>query len=155
MKILFVYPPPFEDKIFSNLVYPPLGILFLASVVREMGHDVKVFDANVLRASFEETVNYIKEIKPDIVGITAATANGPSTFKLAAKIKEIEPSVKIISGGPHITVAPEECLNDENIDYILVGEGEATIKELIEALESGSDPNKVKGIGFRKGKKYS
>lgn len=150
MKILFIYPPPFEDKILSKLVYPPLGIMFLASVVRDMNHEVRIFDGNVQQADLKQTLDYIKEFNPNIIGITAATPNIANAFKLASEVKKINENIKIILGGPHPTVAPKNCLDNKFIDFILIGEGESTIKELIGCMESNGDFSKINGIGFLK-----
>lgn len=153
MKVLFVYPPIFEDKVLSRLVYPPLGIMFLASIVRDMGHEVKIYDAYVLQANLKKTVEYIKEFNPDIIGITAATPNSMNANKLAEEVKKVNQKVIVILGGPHPTVVPEECMKNPNFDFILLGEGEVTIKELINAILEKKDLHQIDGIGFRnKGK---
>ena len=154
MKILLIHPPPFEEYIYSNfgstLLYPPLGLAYLAGSLREKGHDVSIFDGNVLRASIKETTAVIKDYSPDLVGITSTTPNFPDAIGVADAVKAIDINIKVVLGGSHPTVAPEHVLSNSNVDIVVIGEGEETISELVHALESGERISHVNGIGFKR-----
>ncbi|MEW6213585.1 MAG: radical SAM protein [Nitrospirota bacterium] len=83
----------------------------------------------------------------DIIGISSITSTAPRAFQLAKRFRSI--GIPIIIGGPHSTFLPEESL--KYADYVVRGEGEETIVELIEHLESGIPLNGIKGLSYREG----
>ncbi len=136
------------------LAYPPVGITSLAAYLRQHGHQVKVFDADIERATTADVVRLVKETTPTAVGITSVSLNISSAFELARAIKSLDKKIWVIAGGAHPTVAPEHTLSDTNIDAIVIGEGELTLLDLIEAIETGSKFDGIKGIGFRRNGDY-
>jgi len=125
------------------LIYPPsktqghtdcpLGILMLAAVLGEAGYDVRILDANAQnnRKNVEGLVLTAESIKPDIIGMTLLTSLIREAYDLASKLKS--PDVKLLAGGPHATILPEEALAN-GFDAVVEGEGEAVIVEAVEAL---------------------
>jgi radical SAM superfamily enzyme YgiQ (UPF0313 family) len=83
----------------------------------------------------------------DIIGISSITSTAPRTFKLAKRFRSM--GIPVILGGPHSTFLPEESL--KYADYVIRGEGEETIVELIEHLESGAPLHDIKGLSYREG----
>ncbi len=131
---------------------PPLGVLYLAAVLEKNGFDVEVVPADVLDLSWSAIAERIDDFKPTIVGITTTTENRFESFKLAEIVKEVNPSIITILGGPHISMAKEDTLlNIRDIDVLSVGEGERTIVELGEAIENKDRLDKVKGLYIRNG----
>jgi radical SAM superfamily enzyme YgiQ (UPF0313 family) len=127
----------------------PLGILYIASVLREAGHDVRVFDAGELwdPAPFRET---IQAFRPDVVGLSAITIEARVMEQMARVCRDEMPDVPIIVGGPHATAYPERCARHPDIDYVVLGEGELTALELVRALTRGGiHPHSVAGIAYR------
>ena len=117
MKILFVYP---------NIVESPkdisTGLGILVSVAKKQGHEVSLIDSS-FGISDEEIRKRIENFNPDLMAITTAT----NDFDYACHIAEIAKKtkdVKIIAGGFHPTIAPEEVINKECFDIICIGEGE-------------------------------
>lgn len=130
---------------------PPLGVLFLAAVLEEKGHDVDVVPADILKLDQQGIVERIERFRPGVVGITTTTENRFDTFRLAGIVKKVSPKTVTVLGGPHISMAMEETLlYRSEADILCIGEGEVTIVELVEALENGGDLGKVKGIVYRK-----
>ncbi len=128
---------------------PHLGLLMLGSVLQASGHRVRVLDSSALLKNYEETLAEIIKFKPDIVCFTAVTPSILKTVKMAAMVKARYPSVPILIGGPHFTAIPEKTLLDHPVfDYGVVGEGEATILELVDALTAGGTPANVTGTAF-------
>jgi radical SAM superfamily enzyme YgiQ (UPF0313 family) len=127
----------------------PLGLAYIASYLREKGYpDIEFLDYNVLGE--EKVIEKVKSSKADIVGISAMS----NTFFIAQKIahasKEAS-NVPVILGGAHATIMPEKVLEDKNFDVAVIGEGELTMLDLIQAVEKGKPLDEVKGIVFRKG----
>lgn len=85
--------------------------------------------------------------KADIIGISSITSTAPRAFQLAKKYRSM--GIPIMMGGPHSTFLPEESL--QYADYVVRGEGEETVVELIDHLESGKSLRNIKGLSYRKG----
>ncbi len=83
----------------------------------------------------------------DIIGISSITSTAPRAFQIAKRFRSM--GIPIIMGGPHSTFLPEESL--KYADYVVRGEGEETIVELIEHLEYGRPLNDIKGLSYREG----
>jgi radical SAM superfamily enzyme YgiQ (UPF0313 family) len=129
---------------------PPLGILFLGAVLEKNGHDVEIVPSDVLRYTWNDIVKKIDDFKPDVVGVTTTSENRFESFKLAEIVKQTNPSIITMLGGPHISMAKEDTLKHrKDVDIVSIGEGENTIIELAEALETGTDLINVKGIYYR------
>lgn len=153
MNILLLQPPTGEQGI-TSFSYPPMGLTALAAYLRQHGYQVKVFDANIEQATTAQVVRLVQETTPTIVGITSMSVNISSAFELANAIRSLDRKIWIIAGGVHPTVAPKHTLSNKNIDAIVLGEGEGTLLELIEAIGTGSKFDEVKGIGFRRNEDY-
>jgi len=129
---------------------PHLGLLMLGAVLRNAGHRIRILDASAQSTGYEYTLKEVKKFRPDIIGLTAVTPSIIKTVKLASMIKDLYPSIPIVIGGPHLTAVPEQTLSDYHVfDYGVVGEGENTIIELVEALSAGKTPSNISGLAFR------
>jgi radical SAM superfamily enzyme YgiQ (UPF0313 family) len=92
----------------------------------------------------------IREFDPDVVGITATLMDRRETHELAATIKTVAPEARVVVGGPYASSAPDVVTEDANVDVVVIGEGEVTIVELLDALENGEqDLSRVKGLAYR------
>ena len=98
---------------------------------------------------WKEVKNSIEQFNPSVVGISAKTQNFISATIIAKIAKEINSDIKILVGGVHPTMNGSKVLNCENIDFLVIGEGENTIVELLHALEKDTELNSVDGIVFR------
>jgi len=129
---------------------PHLGLLMLGAVLRNAGHRIRILDASAQSTGYEYTLKEVKKFNPDIIALTAVTPSIIKTVKLASMIKDLYPSIPIVIGGPHLTAVPEQTLSDYHVfDYGVVGEGENTIIELVEALSAGKTPSNISGLAFR------
>ena len=131
--------------------YPPLGILYIASALRDAGHEVNFFDEGArFKTGPISLFDYTAQFNPDICGIALYTTNALGTFKKISRLKKQLPACKIIVGGPHATVLPERTLSECNdIDYLVCGEGENTTKELLNTLQNNGNISEVNGLYFR------
>jgi len=131
----------------------PLSLAYLAAAIREKrkNDDVTILDACALNYTPEDLKDYLKKQKWDVIGITMLTPMYGKTVETIDIIREIDKEVKILVGGPQPTIFPEETLkHNQEIDFTIIGEGETTIVELLNELESDKNFSKIKGIAFRK-----
>lgn len=149
MDILLIYPHASASSIEEGIKVPPLGLAYIAAVLENKGYKVSILDMNAqpkLSANFKDILN---EEKPKIVGITCLTPFYSTVLSLAKTIKETI-NAKVVTGGAHATALPEEMLRGTEIDYVVLGEGEATMAELANSLLNGGRPEKVNGIAYIK-----
>ncbi|MBN1508285.1 MAG: radical SAM protein [Sedimentisphaerales bacterium] len=168
MKVLLIDPPFYRLIGFYNRYYP-LGLVSVGTALRDTGHEVIVYDADFNENpsiignacltryyeryldSFHEADNpvwngmqdMIREVRPDVVGITMCTAYAASAFHVAQISKAINPTCPVVVGGPHATVRAEEILRIcPSVDFIVRGEGEITACELVATIaDSNRNPN--------------
>lgn len=149
MKVLLVNPPrptPFPSF--------PVGLAYLAALLREHNVLVSCIDAEAERMDFSTLKKEIAKRKPDIVGVTASTPIYHQALKVAEAVKEVNLDIKMVIGGTHVSVMSEETLRESpHIDFVVHGEGEYAFLELIRALERNDDLSRVRGITYRIGKK--
>lgn len=156
-KVLLLNPPIRHEQIYG--IYAewgcnalPVGMAYIAAVLRENDYEVSILDAEALGYSIDETVDAILKEKPDIVGIACKTLWIVSAHKVAARIKELAPEIPVVAGGNHVTAMPERtCREFPSFDTLVIGEGEITFLELIKALNNGSDLGSVNGICYKNG----
>ncbi|MFQ5771037.1 MAG: B12-binding domain-containing radical SAM protein [bacterium] len=154
MKVLLINAPyreVYEEIGESVGSYLPLGIAYIAAVLRNAGHSVKCVDFD--RENFSNK-NLLKSLNGiDVIGVSFATANAPMAYKISEMIKNHDPSIACIAGGVHASAVPEHVLKNSKFDYVIRGEGEFIINELIENLENGMELSEIKGISYWKGDK--
>lgn len=156
-KIVLTTPPITLKERYGRLsgaanTLPSLGLLYIAAVLRKEGYSVSVIEASSLRLSLKELVKEIIKNKPEYLGISATTLSIFSASVLADEIKKIFNPIKVIIGGPHLTAVPEETMQFfKSFDFGVIGEGEETIRELINCIEQGGKVSDVPGIIFREG----
>jgi len=150
MDILFINPPWYRrsGNIWKNVsaCLPPFGLALLASLAREKGYSVSILDCNALQIGLDDIGKYFPDESPRFVGITATTVLIDSALEVAKIVKKRYSDTKVIIGGVHSTVRPEEVVSFKEVDYVIIGEGEHALLELL----SNSSPEVIKGIGFKK-----
>lgn len=157
LKILLIM-PPMENTVkyvdewqLSSKDYgqfPPLGLLYIATYLREKNKDVeiKLLDCNNLRISYDEIAKIVEEYQPSVLGITTYTVCLVDTYKVVSLVRQVIKDVKVVLGGPHTFVWGKETIARPDVDYICVGEGEEAFDKLIRALIEGGDTNNIDGI---------
>src|SRR3989337_31277 len=166
MKVLLINPPqtfyPGSEPPAGNL---PLGLLYIAAVLEKAGYNVEILDAFMSDSVFRkigDTINVgmpygqikeeIKKRKPDIVGIANPfTCQVANAIKVGNIVKEINPHILTVVGGPHVTAVPVEFLQEaKNVDIAVIGEGEYTMLDVVSFCEGHKKINEVQGIAYRK-----
>jgi radical SAM superfamily enzyme YgiQ (UPF0313 family) len=138
--------------LYSLVTLPSRATELLAAILRRQGFSsVKTFNPlyNRFRGRFHP--EELKELAGmDVVGISSITRTQPPSYELARRLKELNPKIRILLGGPHVTAFPEEAL--QHGDVVVRREGDATIVEIAERLAGDSeDPflGDIMGISFR------
>ncbi|MDO8137626.1 MAG: cobalamin-dependent protein [Candidatus Brocadiales bacterium] len=123
-----------------------MGIL--AGFLREKGLSVKILDREIVELNTDTLADCLKQCKkPHIVGISVMTANVANGYQIAEKVKSIDKEAKVIFGGIHATVMPEEILRQGNVDFAISGEGEYALLELIRQIKDKSfEPDRLEAV---------
>jgi len=135
--------------------YPPLGLGYVAAATRDAGHETTIHDYGLHpHASVPEIVEAVLAEAPDVevVGITTWTHLYHVCCELAQAFKRRRPTLRIVLGGPHVTIFPKETLEEEPAtDFVVFGEGELAMVELLAALAGGGDFSIIQGLAYRRG----
>jgi len=141
------------NKSYQNNAEQPLGLLYISSSIKQNGYtDVKLFEAEKYPYDYEEKLlEVLKEYNPDFVGISAITAESLSVHRIADIVKKFNKKIFVNVGGPYPTYYPESCINDSNIDFLVIKEGEIVINNLLDFLFRGINSlDMIKGLVFKK-----
>ena len=111
--------------------YPPLGLLYLASSLREAGFSVTVLDAPTLKVTLQKLTTQILACDPKIVALSATTPQARSAVQLAKSIKQQSATTKVDIGGPHATLDSEFIQKFPYFDLQFQGEGEISFPEVV------------------------
>lgn len=140
----------FHKKASMVRIFPPLGLMYLASSLEKNNHQVRILDLAVERFDYNDIEEYIKKLNPDIIGTGATTPEIQNVEELFAFIKKINPKVKTVLGGPHATILPDESILDKNTDIVVRGEGEYSIVEIVNFLKGRIKLENILGISYKK-----
>jgi len=143
-RVLLIRPNHTQDKK-DNYVTFPLGLGYIAAVLRERGYQVSVIDLTIEDVNYGDLENRIKQFNPDIIGISAISYEYLQVKELSAYLKRVVPS-KIILGGLLATYNYDLVLNKTDVEICVIGEGELTIIDLLENLAFLAE---VKGIAYK------
>ena len=167
MKVCLIRPPNVVSPLaYTALQVPPIGLAYIAAVLREGGHDVILIDgvgeAPTSQVSylkvwllqglrFEEILERIPD-DSELIGISGMfSSDWVHVRTLVNLIGERFPEKPFIAGGEHFTAAPELSLSQcPNLDACVLGEGEETVLELVKTIEQGDDFGLVPGLAIRK-----
>ncbi|UCE80239.1 MAG: cobalamin-dependent protein [Methanobacteriota archaeon] len=151
-RILFVEPPRNYWFVMGEYLPPPTGLLSLAAYLREEDSEVEtaVLDCQAERVDWRGLRKAIESLEPSIVATSGFTANAYTCARTAEIAKAVDSRITTIVGGSHFSFTPEESLTQfPEIDYIVRGEGEVTLVELVGTLRSESRIGDVRGISYR------
>ena len=174
MKVSLIFPKPPEKGTFCGSVkgaekyneekinfygFPPMGILSLATYLSENNFNVSLLDQFARNLSIDETLNWIKQEDPDIIGFSTITTAGTgiTSAEIAKRIKkEINPNIKILFGNYHATFNDVRILKKYPfIDACIRGEGEHTLLEIVEKTEKGQSFEDIRGVTYQENGKIT
>lgn len=136
---------------------PPIGLMYLVGYLRQRrpGKDiVTILDARSELSSDEKVVETIRKSQPDLTGITAFSMEAEAAHRYTALVKKHAPDCVTVIGGPYGTSDSATALQDQNVDYTALGEGELTFHRLVENLENGKFPRNLESIPAFSGMGY-
>ena len=133
----------------GNNIVPPLGILYIASVLELMKHEVQVFDID---PDVSECIDQIKTFGPQMIGMSCYTNTYKKALGLNEKLRQEFSEAVFVAGGVHATAKPLETMAELRPDYLVYAEGERTIAQLVSLLEAGAEEGleDIKGIYYWK-----
>ena len=132
-------------------IFPSLGILYIASTLREAGFDVEILDANAEGISARDFHQRVRDSRARIVGFTSMTAGWPSTVEGARIAREALPEALMVVGGPQLSIYPELCLSFDHLDVGVCGDGEETMLEIAQAVAGGTPLDDIPGTVVKVG----
>jgi anaerobic magnesium-protoporphyrin IX monomethyl ester cyclase len=164
MKILLVQPPMtlFPWEMF--LPNPPLGLAYLGGYLEEKGHKVEILDAFAsgkdkkvqvkdevrVGLDWKSIAKQVELRKPDVVGINSLfSSQADNMQKVARLVKDHDKDIPVVVGGAHVSSVPREVLSNHDIDYVVIGEGEETLRALLARLERGKPLSDLDGFAYR------
>ncbi len=153
MKVLLVNPS--QEKVYGvkmSPIYPPLGVLYIGAALKKRGHDVRLLDVDVDGVTPQTFRGTLESFNPRAVGITSVTPTVKDGLRWASETKKFDPSIRVIFGGIHATIAPLELIRETCVDFVAFGEGEKTVVELAERIEDGTGSySDIRGILYKVG----
>ena len=150
-RILLIQPPvsmaeyAMRGSAHTLSILPPLGLAYIAAFLRKNDYYCEIMDGMSVPFNLDTLVS--KSSSFDFIGITAVSTIALRMYEIIGILKQHKVKIPIIVGGPHATALPESCLNN-GADYVVLGEGEITILELMDVLSKGEDVSNVNGIAF-------
>jgi radical SAM superfamily enzyme YgiQ (UPF0313 family) len=142
MNILLINPAPSGTLKATGVLFPPLGLLYIAAYAEKEGHQVVVSDLAIRKK--KEDIDFKKY---DIAGISTDTTRHRQALQLAKKAKTM--GCTVVMGGPHPGYVDEEILSTRKVDFIVRGEGEVTFSELVATLQKNDGKfHSIQGVSF-------
>ncbi len=148
MRVLLIKPgntDAYKHGPHAGIVYPPLGLEYIAAYISDIA-DVRIIDSRTKGINLNVIEKTIEEFQPDFVGISVNYSSQIYITRTIARIAKKHGSQTIV-GGWHPTLVPSETLEYKSIDIVVRGEGEITIRELLQKLSpigiSGLSANNV------------
>ncbi len=158
MKILLINPPNFNE-IKETLPFfveqekgitPPLGLLYVAAYIQKhTSHSIQVLDCQAEKTNYPSLERKIKEINPDVVGITALSMAIKDVAQTINLVKKTKSDCMVVIGGPHAACYPKETIQWPGVDYVIYGEGEKPFTQLLNNLNNPSEFQNIPGLVYR------
>lgn len=145
-RILLTRPPTAQGGRIDPYPQPPLGLASIAAVLEHEIEVLPILDGNFCENYFNKLGYVVKSECPDVVGFSVFTPFAGRVMESAQVVKEINPSILVVVGGPHATVLGEKTLAKcPYVDVAICGEGEATVQEIVE----GRPFDEIRGVVYR------
>lgn len=126
----------------------PMGILSVGSALKKSGFEVEL--VNIKEKEIESATEQIIKQQPTLVGFSVMTGRQTKHSAQMSKLIKKKSNIPILWGGIHPSLLSQQCLAEDYIDFIIIGEGEQTIIELVQKLIQKESLDAVLGLGFKK-----
>lgn len=140
-KVALIEPESPGYHVYSGFALPRLGLPLLGAMLQERG-----IEASVHCQAFHP-LDYNEILSADLIGISTTTSTAPEGYRIARQARSA--GIPVVMGGSHVTFLPDEAL--EHTDFCVRGEGELTMMELVDAIESGSGFSSIPGLSYKVG----
>ncbi|MHA1278270.1 MAG: B12-binding domain-containing radical SAM protein [Candidatus Helarchaeota archaeon] len=132
---------------------PPIGLGYIAGMLRAHHHKVDILDCAIRKDSYPRIISLVKEIDPEVVGITALSPYYSHMRLLARQLRKLK--IPIILGGVHVSALPELSLRECGADFVVIGEGELTTLELMDKWHDEESKKQIQGIAYLENGKFT
>lgn len=152
MKVVLVAPPYYyKSKVLTSSVKEYAGLGYLAAVLRKHGQDVTILDADLAGYDLDQTVKAVLATEPDFIGFTVLQVSAGFALDITEKLRTMGVNAHITFGGHFPTFAVDEIFSEcQAVDSIVMGEGEFTLLELVQAIEGGGKWQGIDGLAYHK-----
>ena len=151
MRFLLIYPPPESFFIHTSRVFyglsPPLGLLYVATMLQNEGDSVTILDFSA--EPFDEQKLMTAVHQSDVIGMSVLSPSLNEVKTLIHMIRQYEPDIPILIGGPHCTLLPEKALDETQATVCIQGDSEMILTDLKKALNNEKDYSEIPGIFYR------
>lgn len=149
MNVLLIRPKPHKETIgLQNvMICEPLELEYIASNIEAIGHKATIIDMIIEKKNI---TYFLKKYNPDVVGITGYIAHVNIIKKYAEEVKKYNSKIKVLVGGVHAEVNPED-FESKNIDYVIRANGIKTFIDILEKIEKKKNPNSLLCVYSKKG----
>jgi radical SAM superfamily enzyme YgiQ (UPF0313 family) len=153
-RVLLIVPPGTIEESYGRLSgaageLPMLGLAYIAGSLRDQGHDVRIIDYEVHGLPLSRVPDDVRAFRPHVVGMTGYITNMRRCGAVAREVKQVDPSIAVVIGGPQVSIFPEEGFKIPEVDIVVLSEGEVIIRNVMNALGNEEELREVKGIWFR------
>lgn len=138
MNIRLIEPRAPGLNVFDQARLPRLGLPLLGRLLAERGHDVRIYVETLA------PVDWTDIARADLAGLSSTTATTPAAYKMAGRARSL--GIPTVIGGSHVSFLPDEPL--EHCDFVVRGEGQATLLALVAALEGRADLTDIAGLSY-------
>ena len=171
-KVLLIQPPLTTHTDLSSEpkgIHPPIGLAYIGAVL-ERDYQVQIVDSvvegyetelkldrNIIRygLTYKEIENRIDRFQPDVVGVSNLFSSGfREAYQVCSIVKKINPEIITVIGGPHPSALPEQVLQNKEIDFVVMGEGEYSFRDLLRGIET-KDFSELDGVAYKKNGKVN
>ncbi len=163
MRVTLVQPP--SNRYDTSELAPPVSLLSVAAVLEEDDVDVSLVDLNVMgllnpgfvdRDFYRNAVERIAATAPDVVGFTSMALESHVCLELGRLLKALDPSIRVVMGGPHFSAIAQEVLEFYPwVDYVVVGEGELPARTLLRYFQGKGSTSDFSNIAYRRNGEFA
>ncbi len=139
-----------KGKRIANQKFPPITLLYIATILKNEGHDVHLLESQAEKLSHEDARKRINHIKPDVIVYPTSTMTIREDADVMKDYKADTGAV-ILAFGSHITFEPKQALDIGGMDFGVMKEAEYIIRDVVNGLEIKQDIKKIKGLCYTKG----
>ena len=144
--------PPYSEQIYKDSMVrvgiphnPVASLPTLAASLKKEGIGVKIVDLNLSKYPWRDLVAIIGEFRPQMVGTTFTTPLFEQAKEICKIVKQTNPTIQTVVGGPHVSALPEETLSNGPVDVGIIGEGDFNFVQVV----LGNDKAKINGIAYK------